>query len=628
MKKTNFKHHQNPSKVMVIFTIALLASLASTKSRIPITEYQSYTSNYSKALTGMDTNQPDNKGTTALVVIKTPHRCQFSEDSDQVVLTKDSLGREYEDGGRLGGRFKEFFGSKILSFSNIYSMAANTTCHYQSTFSYLQGILSSAQSPQNHQKGKKKRKNKIKNKNHLTALDGVFPVGIHTDYSDTLFQLRACPEFKPEIGSQSFQLIANYSKSKPVKWAIQQLLDKNKWISELSEHLHSLYNIEALYGIIHLDKSSKGLDLESKVILDQLYLLYMLGRYFSSPRSTISFLKPFFIKVERLLHKYKLREKSEGELIRERRKLLVFTVSNKIMVGMKNKFLGLTHEKIYKNLESVYNLETVEAKKKNMNQKTLQKMKNQMIENFDQIEPGSDFLLKIRRANIKEVNLNLVQREVKNFRISPYSRKDKLYSVEGYFKGKREHICGPYVQGECLLVDLITYMMIDLFSVEANTCKIKEAIQQDEDDLIASLDRDWPGDIFKMVIVVIFSAILMVWVKIGKIQKELDLEYQKSARGSWRSLDGDGGKGGLGGTTLELSGRTGLEFIEGSKNEEHEEEDILGLHSESEITQPPPGSLLFGQDSVSETKMSIQKKEYPETVDFMDDDDDDELEIL
>jgi hypothetical protein len=109
-------------------------------------------------------------------------------------------------------------------------------------------------------------------------------------------------------------------------------------------------NLEFIYEELLLRGLLQTIDAKDRISLHLLYHLYMYARYFSSDISTVSIMEPF---VQTVLKKLKAYESSTlTKRIKHKKRLLIFSASQKIMIGLKQMLLNSTHEVVFDLLNS------------------------------------------------------------------------------------------------------------------------------------------------------------------------------------------------------------------------------------------------------------------------------------
>lgn len=418
-----------------------------------------------------------------LLVIKMPTGCKESMHNNEILLSKEGSVEEKKLGLGLSERYKKFIQTSIKSSKNVYAIAANTSCHYQSTDEFLRGMLKN-----------------VDESRFVSGDEDYLPLSVLRDYSDTLFQLRTCDVLRKEIGEDSFRNIIRYRNDPVIKKVIEKI--KNMKIVSENENLKNLIFFEFFehfYSELKLNSPNK-LSHEEEYLVSKVYELFMYSHYFASHLTTVSFIKPFVGRINSMLEGLKTREKNDGEL-KKRKKLLVFTASEKLMLGIFNSFLNITHSQIYKEIKEFMNNSQIVERSHNILSKS---PKNFIIEIFEKNE----------KKFVKGFNFL----ELESLILNPYQRDDKLYAVEGLLDGKIVNICGPFVNGECLLIDLIEFAFIDFYLINAKFCELRDNLRELE-------RKDYFEDFLFFVIIfetgVIISLLIQIKTKErGKEEKE------------------------------------------------------------------------------------------------------------
>lgn len=119
----------------------------------------------------------------------------------------------------------------------------------------------------------------------------------------------------------------------------------------------SFYETEKIYKAAN---SAPGLSMKPKIkyLLQKLYKMFLHIQYFSSHESTVSLMKPILMRMESHLQSYTKRL-AKGRTKKQRReqdkKLLLFTIGDKIMTGMEYLFQKKNEKTYYKQIEAFLN---------------------------------------------------------------------------------------------------------------------------------------------------------------------------------------------------------------------------------------------------------------------------------
>lgn len=415
-----------------------------------------------------------------LLIMKTPSECEESKHNEEIILSLDGKNKEMKLGKNIRKEFGNFLSEEVATSRNVYAISPNTSCHYQSTYHFSQSLLFDE-----------------KREAYQNIVD-FFPTVIERDHSDSIFQLRTCDILRKEAGEESYGLIMDYKERKEIKEAIN-IIRNIKAIKENGylDNLLDFERFEKFYNTVKLNHKKEISDKELYLI-DKLYELFMYSHYFSNHRTAVGFLKPFIHKLNQLLGEIAVREEIDGELKTEK-KVIIITLTKKMMFGIFNSILGRTHKDIFKQLKEFITNTTNENNYKEL------------------IEEKHTLVVEIFNRDEEKVVKGFNFLQIDSLILKPYGRIGKRYAIEARLDGKVVNMCGPFVSGQCLLIDMIEFFLIDFYLVEAKYCRIIDNLEREQ-------SQNWVHKFMSFSIILLTGIIVYLIFEINLVKKEKEKE--------------------------------------------------------------------------------------------------------
>lgn len=401
----------------------------------------------------------------SLIIIKTPEDCSESEHNNEIKLSKKGFEMEEATATRMIGNYSDFIEKSIKSSRNVYALAANTTCHYQSVSYFSQKLL-----------------HRVKSNRFVAKEENIdyFPLSILRDEKDTIFQLRKCDVASKEVSKESFETVMGYAKNESVINLIEKI--RNISYVQQSSHLTKLarfVTFEEFYEAINLDKSANLTEPEQAWI-GRVYELFIYSQYYTDHKTAIGFMKPLISHLNFLVGEMQFHEIEDKETPREK-KLFIFSVPKKIMLGFTHLLFAASHQNSFEQVSGFF------LPKFNSSDKSYNLRFN-----------SSDILtIEVFKSDPEKLEKSFNFLQLEDMILDFYNRTDKYYAIQGNQNGIDKQCCGPFVGGQCLMIDLMKYLLLGFDKIEVKTCKIRERI----------------GDVYQTDIVgntIIFATVIMV----------------------------------------------------------------------------------------------------------------------
>lgn len=428
--------------------------------------------------------------TLDLVIIKTPAECQKrqKEDTQQEIIQSDSGQLQDFRLGKIWKKEYSYLIKSIESQSRVYALSANTSCHWTSIFNNIAGMFIGSKhqtifSTRNEFKlvppgGKK---DYLDNEMNFALPEGFYPVAIKRDFSDHLYQLRTCERLKTSILFESFLFVKQYWDDVLIMKEMGKIFKEEDFLKyKFVKEKFKFQNIEEIYEKILLEKISLKEENLGKILL--LYHVNMYAKYFGSNIAIASIMEPFVKSIMKRLKKYG--DETTKRRIRHKKRLQLYSASQKIMIGMNNLIFGVDHKKAYGYFKQFVNNTKLDFKQ---------------FEGI--IQPGSNLVLEIYKSS--EV-------EEKSLKNSSY------YAVRGRVNGEYKDVCGG-MEGECLMKNFDKFLMGKVTKGRPDRCK-KPVDRIEEKTLWRFLT---------FVIIMLFIGVVYYGMKFGELKRKIKLGGKK-----------------------------------------------------------------------------------------------------
>ena len=169
---------------------------------------------------------------------------------------------------------------------------------------------------------------------------------IKTDHSDHLYQIRTCERLKETIDFYSAISMKMYKTDPKIIAAMGNIYEKNENLQQLYKKEEFVFeNLEYIYEELLIRGLLDLLRQQDSKLLTLTYHLYMYARYFSNEVSIASIMQPFVHRILKKLKKYE--SQTSKKRVKHKKRLLIFSASQKIMIGMHKILFEVTHEKVY-----------------------------------------------------------------------------------------------------------------------------------------------------------------------------------------------------------------------------------------------------------------------------------------
>lgn len=435
-----------------------------------------------------------NRLTRDLIIIKTPSKCwnpsSFSifnprpdsrpgfNQSDLILQTPEGEMEDFELGQILSHKYRKFIES-IQSPSRIYAFAANTSCHYSSVYNTLAGMLLGVKNQEVYSDTYETlelapggKHNYYVNMNNYALYHGFYPVAIRSDHSDHLYQIRTCERLKITIDHTSHFTMLRYKKEVILNEALAEVYRNNKHLAQLyKEEEFKFENMEYIYEELLLRGLLSLIQDWDQRLISLMYHLYMYARYFSEDMSTTSIMEPFIHRMLKKLRKYE--SQTTTKRVKHKKRLLVFSASQKIMIGMHHLLFGVNHEKLFALVKNYIENKDIGS--------------NGTLEHIEKdkgvVMGGTNLILEIYKAKEEKQfqggeHKNLTFHHSPNLDYEPDTmisghKGNVFYAVRGRLNGKKVKICGEDFEGECNMEQFVDFLWSKVNRVRPDKCEKK-----------------------------------------------------------------------------------------------------------------------------------------------------------
>lgn len=310
------------------------------------------------------------------------------------------------------------------------------------------------------------RLNHFENINNFALYHGFYPVSIKTDHSDHLYQIRTCDRLKDTINFGSHFLMIKYRKDEFIKTALSQVYNNNEHLKELyTQEEFKFDNLEYIYEELLLRGVLTLLKEKDEKLLALTYHLFMYARYFSNDVSIASIMEPFVHRMLKKLKKYE--SQTTKKRVKHKKRLLIFSASQKIMIGMHHLLFDVNHHKLYVLIKFYLSNEDTPV-----------------IEVLEHIErdkgivlDGTNLIFEIYKAK-EEMKFqggqhkNLTFHHTKETESMVSSKKGNVfYAVRGRLNGKEVKVCGEDFEGECNMEKFVEFLWSKVSKMRPDRCE-------------------------------------------------------------------------------------------------------------------------------------------------------------
>ena len=311
--------------------------------------------------------------TIMLAVIKTPGKCELvdsirvgSSTGEYSILDtyshherlKQSIAGENQDfmlGELIKEKFTDFIYDTLQTEKNVYALATRNDCHWMSLQNMCRSMFLQMKETEVSSENLEKvlippggKVNYFNSKtNHAALPNGFWPVAIRSDDAEQILFDKmeyTCPLMHDFIENDAkFGILKNLSETAQLSVHFERLKSEinSQSIKYRIKNQIDFMNIENLFEEIQYKNLDGQMEETTYSLLQDFYWMFMYAKYASNTQVQVALARPL---LNLLLEKIGYLDLNPGDEKHNRDKLMMFSVSNKVMTAFNAFVYRYSHE--------------------------------------------------------------------------------------------------------------------------------------------------------------------------------------------------------------------------------------------------------------------------------------------